>query len=592
MGIIKKLYSYVSRYRLTLFLLIIISLFGVAFEILKPLPIKAVIDNVLSNHPVPPILGEIFGNVFLFDKTSLLFLCIGFMILILIGSAVLSAFVFNLTISLSQKLVYDLSIDFFSKLQRLSLSFHAKNRIGDLLNRMNGDVFIVYFLVAQIILPVFTSLVCLLGMFYVMVKIDLVLALVAFSVVPLLGITLAFFAKPMNDTTMVQYTSHGQLSAFVQQALSSMKLIQAFGRESFMYHKMKTHAFEFSNAYKKANRVAMTYNQLSAIITGLASALVIGIGAYRGIHGKLSTGDLFVFVGYISALSGPVNSLTTAISTAVTISARGKRIFDVLDSDETVKEKHGAVRIEESKGAVEFRNVTFGYDRLGSRPTLNDISFSVQPGEIVAIVGPTGAGKTSIISLLTRFYDPWEGKVLVDGTDIRDLELHSLRGNISVVLQDAFLFPMSILDNILFGNPAASFADVVEAAKAAQAHEFIQQLPDGYETMISENGASLSGGQRQRIAIARAFLKKAPILILDEPTSAVDALTESKIFKALESRSKGKTVFLISHRLSTLKHANQIIAVKDGNVVEKGTHESLLADDQFYAGLYKYQHIS
>jgi len=234
-----------------------------------------------------------------------------------------------------------------------------------------------------------------------------------------------------------------------------------------------------------------------------------------------------------------------------------------------------------------------GYGSPGkAQPILNNVSFKVLPGQIVAIVGPTGAGKTSVISLLSRFYDPWEGQIKVDGIDIKNLKLHSLRESTSIVLQDSFLFPMTIGENIAFGNPDASFDEVIEASKAAQAHDFIMNLPDGYETVISEGGASLSGGQRQRISIARAFLKKAAILILDEPTSAVDALTESRIFKELAKFSKGRTVFLISHRLSTLKHADLIITIKDGNVVEQGTHESLLEENKVYASLYKYQHIS
>ncbi|RYZ29320.1 MAG: ABC transporter ATP-binding protein [Chitinophagaceae bacterium] len=588
--VIEKLFRYVLRYRLQLILLLVVSLFGVGFEVIKPFPLKFIIDNVLGNHS-SPFLNGLLPSEFIADKKKLLLFCISAMILILVCSAALSAWIFNLTITLSQRLVYDLSIDFFSKLQRLSLAFHSKNKIGDLLNRMNGDVFVVYFLVAQILLPSLTSIVSLIGMFYVMVKIDVLLAVLTFCVLPLLGFTLAFFAKPMNDTTMTQYIKHGEMSAFVQQSLSSMKVIQAFAREAFMQGKLNTHAEEFSNAYKKANKVSMTYNQLSLVISGFTAALVIGVGAYRSLDGRLSVGDLFIFVGYISALYGPITSLSTAISTAITLSARGKRIFEILESDEVVKEKQSAIRFQSLTGGVEFKDVSFGYNK-SEDAVLYNVSFKVKPGEIVAIVGPTGAGKSSVISLITRFYDTWNGIVSVDGMNVKDVELHSLRNNISIVLQDAFLFPMTIKENILFGNPDATEEQIAEAAKAAQAHEFIHKMPEGYDTMITENGASLSGGQRQRIAIARAFLKKAPILILDEPTSAVDALTEAKIFSALQSYAKGKTVFLISHRLSTLKHADQIIAIKDGRVEEKGTHESLLAKGAFYAGLYKHQHIS
>ncbi len=464
--------------------------------------------------------------------------------------------------------------------------------MGDLLQRMSGDVFVVYFLVAQIILPALTSLVCLGGMFYIMSRIDLVLALVAFSVVPVLMLLLGFFAKPMNDTTMVQYKTQGTFSAFLQQSLSNMKIIQAFSRESFMHQKLKEHALEFSNAYIVANRVAMTYTQVSVLVTGIASAIIVIMGAFRGFNGTLSVGDLFIFLGYLTALSGPVNSLTTALGASVAIGARGKRVFDILDSDEVVKEKHHAVELKNPKGEIEFKDVVFGYGNALQEPVLKNISFRAMPGQVIALVGPTGAGKTSIISLMSRFYDPWKGAILFDGVNISDLKLHSLRENVTTVLQEPFIFPMTIAENISFGNPDASFEEIIEAAKGSQAHDFIMKMPEGYETMVTETGSSLSGGERQRIAIARAFLRRSPVLILDEPTSAVDALTEAKIFEALSHFSKGKTVFLISHRLSTIKHADQIFTLKDGKVVERGTHQSLLQENKVYAGLYKYQHIT
>lgn len=589
----KRLLQYVSKYKLRLFLIALLGLLGVLFEVAKPLPIKFIIDNVLSNQPLPPFLSGWFNDTSILEnKKQLLYVCVGSMVAIALLNFILTRAVFNLTVSMAQKLVFDLMIDFFAKLQRLSLSFYAKNKVGDLLQRMSGDVFVVYFVVAQIILPVLTSVVCLGAMFYVMASIDLLLAIVAFSVVPLLAITLAFFAKPMNDTTAMQYKTQGLFSAFLQHSLSSMKIIQAFARESFMHQKLKEHAEEFSNAFVLANRVSMTFNQFSVLITGIASAVLVVLGSIRGLNGSLSIGDLFVFLGYLAAIYGPVNSLVTAIGTAVAIGARGKRVFDILDSEEVVKEKPHAHDLQLPKGEIEFRNVTFGYSNALREPVLKNISFKVMPGQVVALVGSTGAGKTSIISLISRFYDPWQGAVFFDGVNVSDIKLHSLRENVSLVLQEPFIFPMTIGENIAFGNPEASFEDVVEAAKGAQAHGFISRLPDGYYTVISESGSSLSGGEKQRIAIARAFLKKAPVIILDEPTSAVDALTEARIFEALGHFSKGKTVFLISHRLSTIKHADQIITIKDGTVVERGTHQSLLREDKVYASLYKYQHIT
>ena len=593
--VLKRLWSYIAKYKPRLLLLAFLGLFGVLFEVAKPLPVKLVIDSVLSDRPLPALIQTFFFNSsMLATKSQLLIALITLLVIIVAGSTILTLVLFKYTISLAQRLVYDLTIDFFSKLQRLSLSFYTKNLVGDLLQRMSGDVFVVYFLVAQIILPAVASVICLGAMFYIMASIDMVLALVAFSVVPVLILLLAFFVKPMNDTTQVQYKTQGLFSAFVQQSLSSIKVIQAFGRESFMQQKMKQHAIEFSQAFVIANKVSMTYNQLTVLTTGLISAVLLSLGAYRGMHGMLSAGDLVVFLLYLPALYSPVNALATAIGGAIAINARGKRVFDILDSDEIVHESAAAINLVAPKGAVEFQNVSFGYDNPDgtSKQILNCISFKAEPGQVIAIVGPTGTGKTSLISLLCRFYDPWQGKVLIDGSDIADLKLHSLRENISLVLQEPFLFPMSIAENIAFGNPDASFEEIVEAAKAAHIHDFILGLSNGYETKLSEAGSSLSGGERQRISIARAFLKKAPILILDEPTSAVDAHTEAKIFKALNKFSKGKTVFIISHRLSTIKHADQIITIQNGTIVEMGTHDALIKKGSIYADLYKYHHFN
>jgi ABC-type multidrug transport system fused ATPase/permease subunit len=592
--VIQRLLWYVSHYKGKLIILILIGLTGVVFEVAKPLPIKLVIDNVITGLPLPGFLENWTGLTIPGKQPELLLLCILSIVTISITSAVLTLAISNLTVNLSQRLVYDLSVDLFSKLQQLSLSFYTKNKIGDLLQRVTGDAFVIYFLVAQIIIPAVTSLICLVAMFYIMAKLDLTMALIAISVVPLLGISLAWFSKPMNDTTMDQYKKQGDLSSFLQQSLSSMKIIQAFARESYMYDKLEQHAWEFGKAFQKATKVSTKYNLLTTLITGLASAVLIGFGAYKGLNGKLSAGDLYIFLGYIAALYGPVNSLSTAIGTAIAIGARGKRIFGIMDSTEVVRESPEAIALHQLLGEVKFEHVEFGYeDEAGNRkPVLKDINFHVQAGMIIALVGATGVGKTSLISMIVRFYDPWKGKVLIDGHDVRNLQVNSLRENISLVLQDPFLFPMTIGENIAFGNPRATFTEIIEAAKSAQAHDFITRLPLQYDTPVSEMGASLSGGEKQRIALARAFLKKAAILILDEPTSALDGQTEAKIFRKISEVAKNKTVFLISHRLSTIRHADQIMTLKDGCVVETGTHETLMRQGRVYANLYKYQHIN
>ncbi|MEJ7678560.1 MAG: ABC transporter ATP-binding protein [Segetibacter sp.] len=337
----------------------------------------------------------------------------------------------------------------------------------------------------------------------------------------------------------------------------------------------------------------MVYNGLIGIVSGIATAVVVGIGAYKGLTGVITTGELFLFISYIGGLFGPVNSLAGIIASSFTITARARRIFEILDSEEVVYEKPDAIELINVQGQVELKHVFFGYGKQeSSAPILKDFNLKVEAGKIVAVVGPTGAGKTSMISLLLRFYDPWEGQILIDGKNIRDVKLASLRNSISLVLQDSLIFPISLADNIAFGNPASSRDEIISAAKAAQAHDFISKLPNGYDTIASEGGVSLSGGEKQRISLARAFLRSTPILILDEPTSAMDVQTEAKIFKALTMYSAGRTVFIISHRLSTIRHADLIISIKDGEIAEIGTHENLLKEGKVYAELHKFQHMA
>ncbi len=593
--ILWRLFLYSSRYWKRFSVLLFMALFGVVIEVARPLPLKIIIDSVLASQPIPAMLSRFLGlSANLLNKEELLIWSIALAILLAVGSALVSFFVASLTINLAQGLVYDFSLDLFAKLQQLSLAYHGRNKIGDLLQRINSDVFVVYLIVAQIALPVITSVVCLGGMFYVMTRLDTTLALIAASVIPLLAVSLIIFSKPMAETSTRQHQKQGELTAFMQQSLAAIKVVQGFARERFMQNKMAERAGEFGNAYKLANQISTGYNQISSIITALAAAVLLGLGARKVLSSQISIGDLFIFLGYLGSLYGIVNSLMVAVGASVMLAARARRVFEILDSDEVVEEKSDARPLQNPRGEIAFENVTFGYktETGAPREILHNISFRVLPGQITAIVGATGAGKTTLVSLLSRFYEPWSGRILIDNVDIRNIRLHSLRENVSLVLQEPFLFPVSIADNIAFGHPEATLEEVVEVAKTAQAHDFITNLPEGYDTVISESGSSLSGGEKQRIAIARALLKNAPILVLDEPTSALDAHTEAKIFKALTNLMAGRTTFIISHRLSTIQRANQIITLENGQIVERGTHESLLLEDKVYANLYRNQHIA
>lgn len=587
--------GYLLPYKWKLVLLIFISIVGVVFAVAKPLPVKIIIDNVLLKKELPQFISSFFklNNI---GQTGgdLLNYSLFFMFVIILGGIIINYISFLLVTKVGISLVYDLSLDLYKKFQGLSMKFYSKNQTGDLLQRFNGDIFVVYLLVAQIVLPIISSLLILLGMFYVMALIDLTLAIVAISIVPLLVFVLFIVNKPMNDTTLEQYTKQGELSAFVQQALVSMRVIQTFVRENFMLEKLEFLISGFKTAYFKAVTIGESYNQSVALITGIASVVLVSIGAHKGLDGKVSPGDLYVFLGYITAIYGPVTSLSTAAGATVTLAARAGRIYEILDSKEEVFDKENPIELSGQSFLIEFKNVDFGYNRFkeDENHVLKSIAFKAFPGKVTAIIGTTGAGKTSLISLLGRFYDPWAGEIRINGIDISELSLKSLRSNISMVLQDPILFPVSIAENIRFGFPNATMDQVINAAKLSEAHGFIMKLPKGYETRVSESGLSLSGGEKQRLSLARTFVMDNPIVVLDEPTSSVDAITEGRIFKRLKEFCLNKTVIVISHRLSTIKNADQILVLNNGLISELGSHDQLIKQNGLYFNLYTQQNIN
>ena len=540
---------------------------------------------------MPPWLGTLIAQLpGAGTPRGLLVWSVGVALAVAVGGGALSLLSLSIGLRVCQRLVLDLLLDLFVKLQKLSLKFHSRHKIGDLLQRVSGDVLVVFFAVTQVALPIVVSTLTLLGMFVVMLRLDAGLSFVALGVVPLLVGSLLLFARPLQASSRGNWKSQGALMALVEQSLSGIKVIQGFARENYMLRKVEVEGVKLVEAGRRAALVTASNNQAATVITGAAAALMLYLGASRVMDGRLSLGDLLIFIGYLTALYGPVSALGTAAGYGIAVVTRSRRVFQILDSDEEVSERADAIVLKRARGEVMFEDVSFGYD--DDAEILRSVSFAASPGQITAIVGATGAGKTSLVSLLSRFYDPQGGRILLDGHDLRDLSLKSLRENVSLVLQEPFLFPLSVADNIAFGRPGATRQEIVAAARAAHAHDFIEQLPDGYDTVLNERGGQLSGGERQRIAIARAVLKDAPVLILDEPTSALDAHTEGKIFEALSRLMKDRTTFIISHRLSTIRRADQILALEDGRVVERGTHETLLAAGRTYAHLYERQHIA
>lgn len=589
-----RLLAYTTRHKGALCLAGLLGVTGVLVELARPWPIKIVVDHVLAGRPLPSWLATVVTLLpGAGSPRGLLVWSVGVGLAIAVGGGALSLLSLSIGLRVCQRLVLDLLLDVFVKLQKLSLRFHTRHKIGDLLQRVSGDVLVVFFAVTQVALPIVVASLTLLGMFFVMLRLDAGLSLVALCVIPLLAGSVLLFAGPLRASSGRNWKSQGALMALVEQSLSGIKVIQGFARESYMLRKVEAEGVKLVEAGRRAALVTASNNQVATVITGVAAALMLFLGASRVMDGRLSLGDLLIFIGYLTALIGPVSALATAVGYGIAVVTRSRRVFKILDSDEEVPERADAVTLRHTRGEVIFEDVSFGYsDDAEKGLILRNVSFKAYPGQITAIVGATGAGKTSLVSLLSRFYDPHAGRILLDGHDLRDLSLKSLRENISLVLQDPFLFPLSVADNIAFGKTGATRQEIVAAARAAHAHDFIEQLPDGYDTVLSERGGQLSGGERQRIAIARAVLKDAPLLVLDEPTSALDAHTEGKIFEALARLMKDRTTFIISHRLSTIRRADQILALAEGRVVERGTHESLLAAGRTYAHLYERQHIA
>lgn len=589
---VPRLCAWLMRYafrRWAGFLVVIgTMLLGILMDLLKPWPMAILVDHVLKRQPVPDSTRRLLEFLPGADSIE------GLLVWSVSGTVVLFLLSWALNVANSyagigfgQSMVYDLAADLFAHLQRLSLGFHSRRRLGDSIRRVTTDCSCVSTIIRGALLPVLGSVVTLVTMFGVMYRLSPGLTLLAMAVVPLMAVAFARYAKPMLELSYAQSNAEGQLYDVIEETLSAMPVIQAFSREE-----RGERRYDESVEQNMATLLAATNVQVKfKILIGLASALgtagILWMGTHQALAGKLTVGNILVFISYLGALYGPLNSLMYTSSAVQGASAGARRVREILDTEHEVKERAGAITLEDVKGRVQFEKVTFGYE--SGRPFLRDVSVEAAPGETIAVVGPTGAGKSTLLSLIPRLYDPWEGRILIDGNDVRDVELRSLRQNVSLVLQEAFLFPISIADNIAYGRPEASREEIIAAARASNAHPFIERLPNGYDTVVGERGATLSGGERQRVSIARALLKDAPILILDEPTSALDAVTESLLLEALERLMKGRTTFIIAHRLSTIRNANRILVMENGFVVESGTHEELLAAGGTYAGLHAIQ---
>lgn len=477
--------------------------------------------------------------------------------------------------------VGELTLKVYDKYQSLSMRYYQDKQTGQLMSRMVNDTRLLEVLIAHSLPDLISNILVIIGVTVMIFIINPYLALLTLVPVPLVLFAGSFFSKKVAPLFRINQQVLGDLNGVLQDNLSGMKEIQAFGKERYEHEKMLKNTKYYSFVNIRANKANAVFHPSVEFLTSLGTVIVVGAGGLLAMSGKINTADIVGFFVYLSLFYQPLAVLARLVEDVQTALAGAERVAEVLDSESEIEESPNAYDLIGVEGNIAFENVSFDY--INGEHVLNDISFTANKGEMIALVGPTGVGKTTIVSLLERFYDPLSGRITLDGHDLRDLTLSSLRNNISLVLQDVFLFNGTIEENIAYGVENYTRESVISAAKTAFADEFISKMPNGYDTVVGERGIRLSGGQKQRIAIARAVLRNTPVLILDEATSSVDTETESHIQEAIENLAGSRTVIVIAHRLSTVMRADNIVVLEKGKIVETGKHSELLAKNGLYA---------
>jgi ATP-binding cassette subfamily B protein len=556
-------------------------------DVLEPWPVKIVVDSVLQSKPLKGWFGEAAFRIFGHDALAVLNFAVAAVVLVAVLGAISSYVESYLTNSVGQWVAHDLRRTLYHHIQRLSLAEHDESRTGDLISRVTKDTDAVQEFINSALLGIFVDLLTLGGMVGVMFYLDWRFTLMALLVAPVLFLVVYTFTRRIKAASRAVRKKESELLSRVAEVLSSIRVVQAFAREDYEEKRFESESVENVQLAVQAKALKAKLSPITEIVVAVGTSLVLGYGARRVLSGELSVGVLIVFLLYLSKMYKPMRDLSKMSDTVSKAVVARERMLEVLSVDSRVHDLPGARRAPRFKGGIEFSHVTFGYD--DGTTVLDDVSIRIEPGQFAAIVGPSGTGKTTMVSLIPRFYDPVSGEVRIDGTDVRKYTLKSLRDQISLILQDTLLFRATIRDNIAYGRPNASLKEVRRAAELANAHEFIDSMPQGYDTIVGERGATLSGGQRQRISIARAMIRDAPILILDEPTANLDAASEQSVITALGRLMKSRTSMFIGHHLAAIRHADVIFVVSDAGVVEQGTHDSLMEVKGLYADLYRRQ---
>jgi len=558
-------------------------------NLLEPWPLKIVLDNVLKSR-------EIHGwlNAFILSKVGtnslaiLKFAAVSVLVIAIVG-AICSYAEKVVTTTVGQWVMHDLRRMVYHRIQRLSLAYHDNKQTGDLLSRVTSDIDAIQSFITSGLLSALINGITLVGMVGVMFYLNWRFTLIALSVAPPLFALVYTYTRRIKKASREVRKKEGEIVSVIQEVLSSIRVVKAFAREDYEERRLEEESLESIEIAMRARSLKAKLAPMVDIIVAFGTALVLWFGARMALDGTLSAGSLVMFIWYLGKMYKPMQELSKMTDAYSKASVGYDRIREILDMAGEVRDRPGARNAPYFKGKIELDKVTFGYDP--EHPILKELSLKIEPGQVAALVGPTGAGKTTLIGLIPRFYDPISGVVKIDGYDIRAFKQKSLRQQISFVLQETVLFHGTIWNNIAYGKPDATRGEIFRAAEMANAHEFIEKLPNGYNTIVGERGATLSGGQRQRIAIARAIIRDTPLMIMDEPSSGLDAASEKLVFEALDRlmAAENKTSIVIAHRLSTIQRADVIFVLSDGAIVESGKHEDLLKSGGLYAELYEIQ---
>jgi ABC-type multidrug transport system fused ATPase/permease subunit len=581
-----RLVLYLRPYKLPMVVVLLILLAQVGVTLAEPWSMKFLVDNGVNGLPLPAWVRQLFpflpGNA-----AAIVVFAVLFGIVVYLVGIVLTIAGDYLKARVNDGMILAFQADLFNHLQRLSFTYHDQTSVGDSLYRLNNDTGFISTHLWGNFRHLLTSGLTLTAMFWFVLWKDWQLALLSLAIAPVLYGSVWFYGKYFRVKSKRVKGMESESQTVLQEVLSCLRVVKAFGQEDREQRRFEEKGWAALYARLRLSLEQSLFSSGVGFATKLSRGVILLVAGLHVLNGRLSVGDLWVILSYVSQIQGPMEDIGQTLSDMQLSMASAERVLEVLDTEPDIKDRPGAKSLERVHGAFSLSDVNFAY--LPGHPVLHHVNLDVRPGKVIAIVGPTGAGKTTLANLIARFYDPATGGVTLDGHDLRDLTVKTLRDNIALVIQEPILFSTTIRENIAYGRPSATMDEIEAAARAANAHDFITKLPRGYESQVGERGLRLSGGERQRIAVARAFLKGAPVLILDEPTSSVDSRTEEVIIDALDRLMEGRTTFIIAHRLSTIRRADQILVIDHGRIVEQGTHADLLKQDGLYGELYRIQ---